>query len=312
MSSKIILKKSGVTGKIPQNTDLEYGEVALNYADGKLYFKNTSNTVQSISAGALGVDSAATLALIDIHVDSDFITSRVGPIPTQGVDSSATISLINLYVDSDFITARVGPIPTQGVDSAATLALVDSAYIQARQLKDFVDSAKVMSIIDSAVTQSFINNLDVNAGTLDGKDGTFYLNYNNLTNTPVFPDSAFIASIAAQTPPDSATILGIVDSSFVQNLVSSEYVATIVDSAYVALRVGDFAQNFGTVAVVGDLSIDATTGGDTVTFAAGPGIELTTNPTTKRLTITNTTPTTGLDFGTIASPAGFSLDLGAI
>lgn len=264
MSSKIILKKSSVLGKVPQSTDLEFGEVALNYADGKLYFKNTSNAVQSISAGALGVDSAAT------------------------------ISLINQYVDSDWITSRVGPIPTQGVDSAATLSLIDSAYIQSR------------------IDATFINTLDVNAGTLDGKDGTFYLNYNNLINTPVLPDSAFISGIASQTPPDSAAILSVVDSSLVQSLVNNNYIATIVDSAYVALRVGDFAQNFGTVAVVGDLSIDATTGGDTVTFAAGAGIEITTNPATKRVTFTNTTPTTGLDFGTIVSPSGFSLDLGAI
>ena len=264
MSTVVKLKKSGVPGKVPLAGDLSFGEVALNYADGVLYFKNTNNDIQSINAGALGVDSAATIALINSTIDSAWITERV-----------------------------ISAIP-QGVDSAATIQLIDSAYIQAR------------------IDATFINSLDVNAGTLDGKDGTFYLNYNNLTNTPVFPDSAFISSIASQTPPDSAAILSIIDSGFVQGLVDNNYIATIVDSQYVALRVGEFAQNFGTVAVVGDLSIDATTGGDTVTFAAGPGIEITTNPTTKRVTFTNTTPTTGLDFGTIVSPSGFSLDLGAI
>lgn len=52
--SKIILKKSSVTGKIPVAGDLDFGELALNYADGKLYFKNTSNTVSSISSGSGG------------------------------------------------------------------------------------------------------------------------------------------------------------------------------------------------------------------------------------------------------------------
>ena len=267
MSTVVKLKKSGVPGKVPQAVDLSFGEVALNYADGVLYFKNTSNNIQSINAGALGVDSAATIALIQSEIDSDFITQRV-----------------------------ISAIPA-GVDSAATLQLIDSAYIQSR------------------IDVTYVNSLDVNAGTLDGQDGTYYLNYDNFFNKPSaadFRDSAFIASIAAQTPPDSAAILGVVDSSFVQNLVNNDYVATIVDSQYIALRIGDFAQNFGTVAVVGDLSIDATTGGDTVTFAAGAGIEITTNPGTKRVTFTNTTPTTGLDFGSIANPAGFSLDLGVI
>lgn len=50
MSNKIILKKSSVVAKVPLTSDLEYGELALNYADGKLYFKNSSNVVNSFAA----------------------------------------------------------------------------------------------------------------------------------------------------------------------------------------------------------------------------------------------------------------------
>lgn len=179
-----------------------------------------------------------------------------------------------------------------------------------------LDSADIVSIIDSAVDQSFINNLDVNAGTLDGQDGTYFLDYNNFTNTPTaadFRDSAFVASIASQTtsPTDSASVAAIVDSAFVESLIKEDYIATLVDSAYVALRVGDFAENFGTVAVVGDLSIDATTGGDTITFAGGTGVDISTNVSQKRITI-SATPSTVYDFGTIAAPVQFTLDMGAI
>ena len=45
MANRIILKKSSVTTKVPQTSDLEYGEMALNYADEKLYFKNSSNVI---------------------------------------------------------------------------------------------------------------------------------------------------------------------------------------------------------------------------------------------------------------------------
>jgi hypothetical protein len=179
-----------------------------------------------------------------------------------------------------------------------------------------IDSADVVSIIDSAVDQSFINNLDVNAGTLDGQDGTYFLDYNNFTNTPTaadFRDSAFVESIASQTtsPADSASVAAIVDSAFIQTLVKEDYVATIVDSAYVALRVGDFAENFGTVAVVGDLSIDATTGGDTITLQGGTGVDISSDVGNKRITI-SATPSTVYDFGTIAAPVQFTLDMGAI
>lgn len=51
MTNKIILKKSSVSEKIPLTTDLEYGELALNYADGKLYFKKSNNTIDSFVTG---------------------------------------------------------------------------------------------------------------------------------------------------------------------------------------------------------------------------------------------------------------------
>ena len=54
MSNKIILKKSSVTGRVPTTSDLDYGELALNYADGKLYYKTSSNTIANISSGGAG------------------------------------------------------------------------------------------------------------------------------------------------------------------------------------------------------------------------------------------------------------------
>lgn len=49
MSNTVIqIKKSGATGNIPASIDLNYGELAINYADGKLYFKDSSNQIDSI------------------------------------------------------------------------------------------------------------------------------------------------------------------------------------------------------------------------------------------------------------------------
>ena len=54
MASKLILKKSSVLGKTPVVGDLEYGELALNYADGKLFYKTASNTIAEISGAGGG------------------------------------------------------------------------------------------------------------------------------------------------------------------------------------------------------------------------------------------------------------------
>lgn len=58
MANKVLLKKSSVAAKVPLTTDLDYGELALNYTDGKLYFKNASNVIKSFTID----DSVVTLA----------------------------------------------------------------------------------------------------------------------------------------------------------------------------------------------------------------------------------------------------------
>lgn len=50
--SKIIHKKSAVVGKVPLAADLDYGELAINYADGFLYYKTPGDLVQKIKAAA--------------------------------------------------------------------------------------------------------------------------------------------------------------------------------------------------------------------------------------------------------------------
>lgn len=49
--SSIILKKSSVANKVPVTGDLAYGELALNYADGKLFYKRSDNTIQELGGG---------------------------------------------------------------------------------------------------------------------------------------------------------------------------------------------------------------------------------------------------------------------
>jgi hypothetical protein len=50
MTNIIKLKNSGTSSSTP--TSLEYGELALNYADGKLYYKNSSNNIVEFTSSA--------------------------------------------------------------------------------------------------------------------------------------------------------------------------------------------------------------------------------------------------------------------
>jgi len=51
MANTVTLKRSSVAGKIPQTTDLTFGEVALNFTDGRLYFRNSNNEIQFFDSG---------------------------------------------------------------------------------------------------------------------------------------------------------------------------------------------------------------------------------------------------------------------
>ena len=49
MSNTIIqVKRSSASGNIPDAANISHGELALNYADGKLYYKTDLNTVDAI------------------------------------------------------------------------------------------------------------------------------------------------------------------------------------------------------------------------------------------------------------------------
>jgi len=93
MANKVTLKRSSVVGKIPQASDLDFGEVALNFADGRLYYKNSSNAInffeevnsfQNIAVSGestLSADGGSdTLTLVegdDISITTDPTTNEV-------------------------------------------------------------------------------------------------------------------------------------------------------------------------------------------------------------------------------------------
>lgn len=60
MPNTITIKKSALVGNVPSS--LAFGELALNYADGKLYYKNSSNSIVSFASSiSLGDLSNVTL-----------------------------------------------------------------------------------------------------------------------------------------------------------------------------------------------------------------------------------------------------------
>jgi len=141
-NTKLKLKKSSVAGRIPVAGDLEYGELAINYRDGKLYYKDNNNLVQAFT-------------------DSDNIVTQINNL---SLNSSEATTLINNVVDSDYVLARAGDA---GLDSATVTTLIDSDYVQARVESGVIGDA---------------NTVILNEYTGDSSTATFALTYSPTTD----------------------------------------------------------------------------------------------------------------------------------
>ena len=51
MANKLIIKKSNVVGRTPTSSQLDYGELAVNVADKKLYTKDSNGVIIELGGG---------------------------------------------------------------------------------------------------------------------------------------------------------------------------------------------------------------------------------------------------------------------
>jgi hypothetical protein len=118
----IQLKKSGVSGNIPAT--LNVGETALNYADGKLYYLNATNSISYITNqqtfSTINVNS--TLILAGSPTDILSITGSNG----VTITANTTTKTIN-------------------IDSSVDLTLANNAYNTAQAAYNQANSSNVLA-----------------------------------------------------------------------------------------------------------------------------------------------------------------------
>ena len=104
MANIVLLKKSSVAAKVPLTTDLAYGEVALNYTDGKLYYKTASNTIDqfdSISATATLTNKTLTSPVISGGTINNAVIGGTTPAAITGSSVTSTGNLVSSYSVGD-------------------------------------------------------------------------------------------------------------------------------------------------------------------------------------------------------------------
>lgn len=233
---KVLLKRSSVAGKVPTTSDLDHGELAINFQDGKIYYKDASNNIKAFVDSARVEAIAAAVEVVALaQLDSGEVTNLID---SSYVQVRVPESYLSTIIDSAYVAARqtaqnfaygaltgAPTIPTLGtdfVDSAQVVTIIDSSYIQARQADIFRDSAFVTGIVDTAYIQARDRIRDSNFVS-DIVDSNYVRNRQIQYNTSNFTDSAFVTSQIA------AINIG-TDSAAVSSIITADVTKSFVDA----------------------------------------------------------------------------------
>jgi len=165
-NTTIVVKKSGVSGNIPST--LANGELAINYADGKLYYKTATGTIAAISgAGANSfatINASGTLVLASSNNDILTILGSNG-ITVSACSTSKTVTI------GDGVTFNVA-------NSAGDFA--NAAFTKANNSLQLSGSASqtVTSNVTISGSLTVTGNVSIsgNVNQITGNSGQFFGN----------------------------------------------------------------------------------------------------------------------------------------
>jgi hypothetical protein len=187
MTSKIIHKRSAVPGQGPN--DLEYGELAINYADGDLYYKDAENNIQ-VFVNKLQIETI---------IDSASQVDNVLYVAKNGSDSNDGTTLAK-----PFLTIKAAlAVATQGT----TVFVKSGSYAEDNPV---TIPQRVAIVGDNLRTTSII--------PLNPTSDIFYVNNAVYVTGVTFREHVFPAAAIAYNPNGSAGF--ITTSPYIQNCSS--------------------------------------------------------------------------------------------
>ena len=145
MPTTIRIKKSSTTSAIP--VDLEYGELAINYADGKIFFKNSSGII--VSSNLLSIMGSNSFGVV--NVDNILVTAD-SPTDVFRIDPGNNINFDVTDVENRFtINADISPAfdkaNSANIVASAAFAVANAAGgTTASEAFDKANSANIIAV----------------------------------------------------------------------------------------------------------------------------------------------------------------------
>ena len=210
MSTTIKLRRSAVQGRIPTTAQLSLGEVGINTRDGKIYIKQHDSAANTSSIVAFSADPADLLTLIKTvdgagsGLDADLLdglnslqflrSDQSGELDgSLTVTGDFTVSGNTTYVNTETIqlsdniitlNANHTGAPTQHAGIEIERGDESNVTLQWNETGDYweIASGGVVGRILTTGDEGTGNGID--SDTLDGEEGTYYLDFTNTTNKP--------------------------------------------------------------------------------------------------------------------------------
>jgi hypothetical protein len=193
-NTTIQIKKSGAAGNVPSS--LNFGELALNYYDGKLYYKNTTGNI-SYFYGANNGPSFATANANNNLILASTPNDTLSFLPANGITISACTTTKTITI-GDATTFSLATGAYAGANAA--YAQANAAYAQANAASA-TSSAPAFTQANSAYTQA--NAAFIQANAAFTQSNTYVWPTANLAYAQA--NAAFIQANAAFTAANTAS-----------------------------------------------------------------------------------------------------------
>ena len=169
--NKIQLKRTSVPGRLPSNTDIDVGELAINLVDNRLFTKNGSNTIVDVHGQSLNTTSSVQFA--NVVANNISATTLAGNLAWSYVTSvpyaNSTANGVVLIVDSVSNTSATVAASANAVKTAYDTAIL--AYSNAIAYSSSIN-------IPDGITQLAVTNSGASGYLLDqytGGNPTIYV-----------------------------------------------------------------------------------------------------------------------------------------